>query len=96
MFFPEILNIRQKEGQKPIQVDYRWTSLKKCGPMDLRYLIDHIASKDRDCHINTGVHGKMVEGKFEFAWEESGGDQLRQDVENAVWHFTGAFDKDGE
>ena len=39
--------------------------------------------KGRDCHINTGVHGKLVNGVFEFAWEKKGVDLIRQDKENA-------------
>ena len=54
-----------------------------CGYVDVLYLIEYLESKDRDCHINTGVHGKMVNGEFEWAWEEPGGDFLRQDKESA-------------
>ena len=93
MFYPEILYIRKKEGQKPEHVTLIWKSAKNCGEMDLRFLLDYLESKGRDCHINTGVHGALVDGKFEYAWEEKGGDQLRQDIKNAVWHYEY---KDGE
>ena len=61
--------------------------------MDLRFLLDYLESRRRDCHINTGVHGKLVNGECEFDWELKGGDQLRQDVENAVSHFEYKDDK---
>ena len=84
VFEPEILRIRIKKGQKPIHVTYRWGSRVKCGNVDVKWLIEYLRSKRRDCHVNTGVHGDLVNDKFEWAWQENGGDQLRQDVESAI------------
>ena len=54
-----------------------------CNAADVNGLLDYLSEKKRDCHINTGVHGKDVNGKFEWAYELDGGDFLRQDVVNA-------------
>ena len=85
IFVPEVLRIRRKKGDKPIHLTIRWSSRVKCGNVDVKWLIEYIRSKKRDCHVNTGVHGKLnANDEFEYAWKENGGDQLRQDVNSAV------------
>ena len=54
-----------------------------CNGADVNGLLDYLAEEGRNCHINTGVHGKEVDGKFEWAHELDGGDFLHQDVMNA-------------
>ena len=89
MFVPEVLKIRRKKGQKPIHLTIRWSSRLKCGNVDVKWLIEYLESKKRDCHINTGVHGKLnADDEFEYAWEENGGDQLRQDIDSAIKPIT--------
>ena len=72
-FEPKMLRIRKKEGDEPIQVDLLWGSHDDCGNVDVLFLIEYLQSKGRDCHVNTGVHGKVnADGKFEFVWTGDG------------------------
>ena len=50
---------------------------------DVLLLMQYLQSKGRDCHVNTGVHGKYEDGKFEYVWDGDSGDFLGQDVVNA-------------
>ena len=60
----------------------RWGSKIGCDADDVRLLVKYLESQGRDCHINTGVHGTFVDGKFEFVWNKDGGDLICQDVLN--------------
>ena len=61
-----------------------WGSHVACGEVDVVFLIEFLQSKDRDCHINTGVHGKLnADDEFAYAWEKDGGDLYRQDMVSA-------------
>ena len=58
-----------------------------CTAADVNGLLDYLSEKGRDCHINSGIHGKEVNGNFEWDNELNGGDFLRQDVENATYQI---------
>ena len=61
-----------------------WGSHVACGEVDVVFLIEFLQSKGRDCHINTGVHGKLnANEEFEFDWEKDGSDLYRQDIVSA-------------
>ena len=83
IFRPEALPIRRSKGEKPKHVVIKWGSVVGCNGADVNGLLDYLAEEGRNCHINTGVHGKEVDGKFEWAHELDGGDFLHQDVMNA-------------
>ena len=61
-FRPEVLNIRRNEGEAPRHASIRWGSKEGCTADDVKILQDYLESKDRNIHINTGVHGKIVNG----------------------------------
>ena len=53
------------------------------GP-DVAVLMQYLESKGRDFHVNTGVHGRVKEGKFEFYWLGDEERMLREDSQNAA------------
>ena len=68
----------------PEHVIMLWVSAVACGNEDLDFLIEYLESKERDCHVNTGVHGMLNKSnEFEFAWEIDGEDLHRQDEKTA-------------
>ena len=80
IFHPEMLSIRRSEGEAPIHKIIKWGSVADCGAADVNGLLDFYEEEGRNCHINTGMHGKEVNGKFEWALELEGGNFLLQDV----------------
>ena len=60
VFVPEMLLIRRTEGEKPEHVAIKWSSPVQCNSVDVIGLLDFLGEEGRNCHINTGVHGKMV------------------------------------
>ena len=61
-----------------------WASHEDCGNADVLYLIVYLQSKNRDCHVNTGVHGEVnADGKFKFRWDRASDIFYGQDFENA-------------
>ena len=85
IFEAELLIIRQRKGQNPIHVTIRWGSHLPCNDVDVLCLLKYLESKARNCHLNTGVHGKYVDGKFDYDFDQEGGDHLRQDVGSATF-----------
>ena len=86
-FEATVLKIRKKEGEEPIHTYMRWTSKDDCGNEDVNFLIEFLDTREirRDCHINTGVHGKVdADGNFDFAWKNDGKYLFGQDVESAT------------
>ena len=74
----------EEDLPKPIHKVMLWGSLHDSGEIDVLYLIEYLESLGRDCHVNTGVHGKVTDGKFEFVWKGNDCEEfLRQDKENA-------------
>ena len=75
-----MLLIRRSEGEAPRQKIIKWGSVTNCTASDVYGLLDFFEEEGRNCHINTGVHGKEVNGKFEWDWDQEGGNFLFQDV----------------
>ena len=73
-----------KKDQEPIQSNVRWGSHDECHAADVKCLVEYLESKGLDCHINTGVHGTYVNGKFKFAWDNNCGYYLGEDVKSAI------------
>ena len=85
VFQPRILPIRKAKGHDPIHRTVLWQSTVDSGDVDVLYLIEYLCSQGRDCHVNSGVHGKVnANGEFEFVWDEASKDFKHQDYKSAV------------
>ena len=62
----------------------RWGIPGPCSAVDVHWLMEYLESKGRDCHLNTGVVTKLVDGQFAYDWSKDGSDMLRQDAQKAA------------
>ena len=69
IFYPKLLKIGKK-GEAPVYQTIVWGAKQLSDNVDVLWLIEYLESKGRDCHVNTGVHGKLsTDGIFEFDWK---------------------------
>ena len=63
IFYPKLLKV----GNYQTIV---WGAKELSDNIDVLYLIEYLESVGRDCHINTGVHGKLSsDGIFKYDWK---------------------------